>query len=516
MSTEQEFKNEFSTSYLSNKDTTINLGGAVLSGACLGENFHVQLPLKYFNRHGLISGATGSGKTKSLQLLVEELSKNGVPSFLMDIKGDLSGLARAGSLNPRIETRHKEINIPFTPQAFPVELMSLTGASGLQLRTTIIEMGPILLAKALGLNDTQQSALSIIYKFCDDNALALIDLKDMMSVLNYFDSSTDPKLKEHYGDIPSATLSVIKRKIIALEGQGANCIFSEPSFEPEDLLQIDRSGYGQVSILRLNDIQDKPELFSTFVLSLLAEIYSTFPEMGDVTKPKLMIFIDEAHLFFKEATKELLNQLDTMIKLIRSKGVGIVFITQDPNDVPENILGQLGFKIQHSLRAFTAKDQQNIKLMSRNFPISKYYVVENLLTELGVGEALITGLGEGGKPTLLTHTKLRTPGSRMDILTNDEIEVILKSSYIYKKYKESLDPESAYEKLAVKMQEEQKIKLEEKEAKNEDKKDSGSSMVTSIVSIFGSAIVRNIANNVAREVTRGLMGSLGLSKSRRR
>jgi DNA helicase HerA-like ATPase len=311
----------------------------------------VNIPLKTINRHGLIAGATGTGKTKTLQVFVEQLSHKGIPSLVMDIKGDLSGIAVEGEQNDKINERYAKTKLPYQPQSFPVELMTISSEKGLKLRATVTEFGPVLLSKILGLNDTQASIMSIVFKYSDDKGLPLIDLDDLKKVLQYVTDNAEGKkdLANNYGAISPASLGAILRSIVAMEQQGATGFFGEPSFDVEDLLQT-RGGKGVVNVLRVADIQNQPQLFSTFMLSLFAEIYMTFPEEGDSGKPKLVLFIDEAHLIFNEASKTLLSQIETMVKLIRSKGVGIYFITQIPGDVPENVLSQLGLKIQHRKR----------------------------------------------------------------------------------------------------------------------------------------------------------------------
>jgi DNA helicase HerA-like ATPase len=398
------------------KGDYIVLGGGVLHGESV-PGVHVKIPLKTLNRHGLIAGATGTGKTKTLQGLVEALSRKGVPCLLMDVKGDLSGVAASGEPNTKIDERHHKIGVPWLPESFPVEFLTISNEKGARLRATVSEFGPVLFSKILELNDTQGGVVSLVFKYCDDNELPLLDLKDFKKALQFLTNEGKVEIEKEYGRISSASTSTIIRKIIEIEQQGAEIFFGERSFDPDDLTRIDEKGRGYLNIIRLTDIQDKPKLFSTFMLSLLAEIYATFPEEGDVEQPKLAIFIDEAHLIFNEASDALLNQIETIIKLIRSKGVGVFFCTQQPTDVPDSVLAQLGLKIQHSLRAFTAKDRKTIKSVAENYPLSDFYKTEDLLTHLGIGEALVTALSEKGVPTPLVHTLLCAPSSRMDVLT---------------------------------------------------------------------------------------------------
>jgi len=495
---------------------TIVLGGAMLDGECLTNHF-VQVPLKTLNRHGLIAGATGTGKTKTMQILAEQLSNQGVPSLLIDIKGDLSGIAAPSPGHPKIEERHKLIGLPFKKGKSPVEFFTLSGEKGVRMRATVSEFGPILFAKILDLNATQSGVLAVVFKYCDDNKYPLLDLKDLRETLQYITDAGKQEFKEAYGMVSTATVGAILRKIVELEQQGADTFFGEPSFEVDDLVRVNRSGKGIVSILRVTDIQDKPKLFSTFMLQLLAEIYATFPEEGDMDQPKLCIFIDEAHLVFKNANKALLEQLEAIIKLIRSKGVGIFFVTQNPSDIPEDVLGQLGLKIQHALRAFTAKDRKNIKLAAQNFPISPYYDVANLLTQMGIGEALVTVLNKKGIPTPLVHTLLRAPQSRMDVLTDDEIDEIVKKSKLIKKYQKVIDRKSAYEILEEKIEaassEEHQKELEKQKKKA---KKSSSKEKSWLEKVYNSTTTRQIGRTVARELTRGILGVLGIRTTRRR
>ena len=428
----------------------ITLGGAMYEGAVI-KDLLVNIPLKNLNRHGLIAGATGTGKTKTLQALTENLSKAGVPTLLMDLKGDLSGIAAIGEEKSFIKERHAQMNLPYTPEAFPVELLTISKQDGVRLRATVSEFGSVLLSRILDLSDVQEGVLAVIFKYCDDHQYPLLDLKDLKKVLQYATEEGKNEFEAEYGRVASSSTSAILRKIVELENQGAELFFGERSFETEDLLRTDEKGRGTVNIIRLTDIQDRPKMFSTFMLCLLAEIYNTFPEIGDQDKPKLVIFIDEAHLIFNQASKALLNQLENIVKLIRSKGVGLIFCTQTPTDVPDSVLSQLGMKIQHALRAFTAKDRQAIKLTAQNYPETTFYNVAEYLTSLGTGEAFVTALDAKGRPTPLVATMMRAPMSRMDILSESEIAQVLAKSALKKKYNEEIDRESAYEILNAKI-----------------------------------------------------------------
>ncbi|WP_299339432.1 helicase HerA-like domain-containing protein [uncultured Psychroserpens sp.] len=434
-----------------NKGEYITLGSAMLDGETL-TNAYVNVPLKTMNRHGLIAGATGTGKTKTLQVLAENLSEKGVPVLLMDIKGDLSGLAQPSPGHTKIDERHEKIGLPFDPKSFPVEIMTLSEQDGVRLRATVSEFGPVLLSRILDLTEAQSGVVAVIFKYCDDNKLPLLDLKDFKKILQYATQEGKKEFTEAYGRISTASTGAILRKVVEIEQQGGELFFGETSFEVDDLLRVDNNGRGYINIIRLTDIQDKPKLFSTFMLSLLAEIYSTFPEQGDSGRPELIMFIDEAHLIFNEASKALLNQIESIVKLIRSKGVGLYFVTQNPTDVPEAVLGQLGLKVQHALRAFTAKDRKAIKLTAQNYPDTKYYDTADVLTSLGIGEALVSALNEKGKPTPLAATMMRAPMSRMDILTEAELAALLAKSKLARKYNKEVDRESAYEMLNKKIE----------------------------------------------------------------
>lgn len=477
----------------------------MLNGETLKDTF-INLPLKTLNRHGLIAGATGTGKTKTLQVLAENLSEKGVPVLLMDVKGDLSGLAQAGEKNPKIEERQQKIGLPYTPKGFPVELLTLSDQKGVRLRATVSEFGPVLFSRILDVTDTQAGIISILFKYCDDNQLPLLDLKDLKKVLQFSTNEGRSEMEAQYGRISTASTGAILRKIVELEQQGANLFFGEKSFEVQDLLRLDQNGRGHINIIRLTDIQDRPKLFSSFMLSLLAEIYSTFPEQGDSAQPELVIFIDEAHLIFDQASKALHDQIESIVKLIRSKGVGLYFVTQNPTDIPEGVLGQLGLKVQHALRAFTAKDRKAIKLTAENYPISDYYDTSQVLTSLGTGEALVSALDEKGRPTPLAATLMRAPMSRMDILSAEELDTLNKKSVLAPKYNNSIDRESAYEMLNKKIQiaeteeAKEKARAERKQVQNKSGR-SPSGMGTTEKAIFKVL--------TSATVIRGVLGILG-------
>ena len=491
---------------------SIILGAAVFDGKPQKELF-IRIPLSTLNRHGLISGATGTGKTKTLQILAEQLSAKGIPTLVMDIKGDLSGIAVKSAGHPKITDRHDLIGLPFIAGSSPVEFLSLSDEPGVRLRATVSEFGPVLFSKMLDLNETQQDVISVIFKFCDDRQLPLLDIEDLKKVLQYITTDGKMEFESEYGKVMSTSAGTIVRKLVGLEQQGANEFFGEPSFDVNDLLRKNEDGAGIVHIVRVTDIQDKPKLFSTFMLQLLAEMYAVFPEEGDLPAPKLILFIDEAHLIFENASEALLDQIEVIIKLIRSKGIGVIFVTQNPIDIPDEVLGQLGLKIQHALRAFTAKDRKSIELAAQNYPESAYYKTDQLITELGIGEALVTALNEKGIPTPLVHTFLRAPQSRMDILEPSEIAQIIEQSELIKSYNQHFDRKSAHEILTAKMedasssQHQEVIKKQRTNARKEK---------STLEKVLDSTTTRQVGRTVAREITRGILGVLGVKATRRR
>ena len=496
------------------KGEALRLGTAMLDGKVV-TGADVYIPFKTLNRHGLISGATGTGKTKTLQVLAEALSDASVPVLLMDIKGDLSGIAAAGESNEKIGERYQKLNLEYKPAAFPVDLFTLSEEPGVRLKATVSEFGPVLLSKILGLNDTQGGLVAMIFKYCDDQKLPLLDLKDFIKVLQFVSDEGRKELEKSYGKISTTSTGTILRKVIELQQQGADVFFGEKSFEVDDLMRINSDGRGMISIVRVTDLQDRPKLFSTFMLQLLAELYAICPEEGDMDKPKLVLFIDEAHLIFQEASDALLQQIETIIKLIRSKGIGVYFCTQNPMDVPAAVLSQLGLKIQHALRAFTAADRKVIKRTAENYPETNYYRTEDLITHLGIGEALVTTLNEKGIPSPLVHCMMCTPRSRMDILSQTEIDVIVKNSKLASKYNQAIDSQSAYEILTGKLEEAAERTEEMKKAQQEEK--SGRAAAKKEKGIFDDPVVRSMTRTAGNTIVRSLLGALGLGgRSRRR
>ncbi|MCU0360307.1 MAG: DUF853 domain-containing protein [Bacteroidia bacterium] len=509
MSTSTPFVNTIVSGY-SPKGKYITLGAALFEDQPV-KDAQVKIPIKTFNRHGLIAGATGTGKTITLQIIAESLCAEGVPVLLMDLKGDLSGISEKGSANAKIEERHAAIGMPYHPEGSSAEFFSISDEPGVRLKATVSEFGPVLFSKILELNDTQSGIMAMLFKYADEHELPLLDLKDIKQLLQYAGNEGKADIQKEYGGISSSSIATITRKIIELEGQGADVFFGEPSFEVKDLLRLDEKGKGIASIIRLSDIQDKPKLFSSFMLCLLAEVYASFPESGDLEQPKLCIFIEEAHLIFKEASKALLNQIESIIKLIRSKGVGVFFITQNPYDIPDVVLSQLGLKVQHALRAFTEKDRKAIRKTAENYPNSEFYKTDELLTNLGIGQALITALNEKGIPTPLAAVHLKAPASRIGTLSNEEIELKLKSSELIHKYNKTIDRDSAYEILREKIQEVSKAPLPSEKETRKTKEEK-----TLLDKAGANPLVKQIGRTVAREVTRGLLGVLGIGTRRKK
>lgn len=498
------FKDTISQAYTF-KGACLELGKAMLDKEVYAE-VPVRVPLKTMNRHGLISGATGTGKTKTLQVLAEGLSDASVPVLLMDIKGDLSGIAAAGTVGEKLQGRLQQLGIQYTPAAYPVELLSLSNEPGVRLRATVSEFGPVLLAKILGLNDTQEGILAMLFKYCDDNKIPLLDLKDMQRLMQWSANEGKAELGATYGSLSPASIGTIMRKVVELQQQGADVFFGEPSFDVDDLMRLAPDGRGTISIVRVTDLQDRPKLFSTFMLQMLSELYSSLPEAGDLEQPKLVLFIDEAHLIFSEASDVLIKQLETVIKLIRSKGVGIFFCTQNPMDVSASVLSQLGLKIQHALRAFTAADRKTIVQTAANYPETTFYKTEELITELGIGEALVTALNEKGIPTPLVQTMLLPPRSRMDILSPQEIQSLVNRSVLVPKYNKTLDADSAFEILNKKI--EAATAAAETGASDGSKGNKEAAEAPSFWdSILHSSVVKSMMRTAGNALVRNVLGS---------
>jgi len=447
---DQAFRDAISAGYGFNEPTLI-IGSAML-GDELFNDVRVAVPMSTLNRHGLVAGATGTGKTKTLQLLAGQLSKAGVPVFVADIKGDLTGLAAAGDgTNPKVQERVASLGWTFEAAGHPVEFLSLTGKLGAQVRATVHSFGPLLLGKVLDLNETQTSILALVFKYCDDNDLPLLDLKDLAATLKYLSSDEGKPILADYGGMSPASVGVLLRSIVVLEQEGADIFFGEPEFDVHDLLRTDASGQGILSVLELSDVMDQPRLFSTFMLWMLAQLYEGLPEVGDLPKPKLCFFFDEAHLLFHDASDALMEQIERTARLIRSKGVGVYFVTQVPGDVPASVLAQLGNRIQHALRAFTPEDADALRKAARTFPTTTFYDVEKTLTSLGTGEALVTVLSPRGIPTPLAATRLLPPDSLMAPIDQTTFQGMVAASPLNTKYGMTIDRDSAYERITARL-----------------------------------------------------------------
>src|SRR3954469_6378573 len=432
-------------------EPALTIGSPMLDGE-LANDARVQVALSMLNRHGLIAGATGTGKTKTLQLLAGQLSKAGVPVFVADIKGDLTGLAAPGdATNPKVVERVTSLGWTFVPSGHPVEYLSLSGKLGAQVRATVHSFGPLLLGKVLDLNETQTSILALVFKYCDDNSLPLLDLDDLATTLKFLSSDDGKAVLEEYGGMSKASVGVLLRSIVVIQQEGADLFFGEPEFDVDDLLRIDADGQGIVTVLELRDVMDKPRLFSTFMLWMLAQLYEALPEVGDLPKPKLCFFFDEAHLLFHDASDALMEQVERTVRLIRSKGVGVYFVTQAPTDVPSPVLAQLGNRVQHALRAFTPDDADALRKTARTFPTTTFYDVEKAITSLGTGEALVTVLSPRGVPTPLAATRLLPPDSRMAALDAADLQGRIAVSPYHAKYGTTVDRDSAHERITARI-----------------------------------------------------------------
>ncbi|MFE9419297.1 helicase HerA-like domain-containing protein [Streptomyces griseofuscus] len=479
----------------------LDLGALLWDGGCHADA-PIRVPLSMLNRHGLVAGATGTGKTKTLQLIAEQLSAQGVPVFLADIKGDLSGIARPGQENDRVRQRSGEVGQGWIPAGFPAEFYALGGLGhGIPVRATVTSFGPVLLSKVLGLNQTQEQSLGLIFHYADTKGLELIDLKDLRAVVAFLTSDEGrPELKG-IGGLSTATAGVILRSLTAFEAQGMADFFGEPEFDTAGFLRTADDGRGIVSVLELSAVQDRPQLFSTFLMWLLADLFHDLPEIGDADKPKLVFFFDEAHLLFNGASKAFLDSITQTVRLIRSKGVGVFFVTQTPKDVPADVLGQLGNRVQHALRAFTPDDQKALRATVRTFPRSAYDL-EELLTGLGTGEAVVTVLGESGAPTPVAATRLRAPESLMGPLDPAELDEAVRNSPLHGRYAQAVDRESAYERLTAAPVTAPPEAPREHPVKEEP---------TLVEQVVGSGMFKSLARSVGtqlgREITRSLFGT---------
>ena len=473
---------------------------------------------KMANRHGLIAGATGTGKTISLKVLAESFSDAGVPVFLADVKGDLSSLIEKGDMNPKIQERLEQIGVEnFKFSGYPTVFWDVLGENGLPIRTTISEMGPMLLSRLLDLNETQTSILMVVFRIADDMQMLLLDYKDLKEMLQYISKNT-AEFKDDYGNLSATSLSAILRKMIAFEEEGANLFFGEEALDIRDLMRVDEDGRGNINILNAQKLYHKPKIYSTFLLWMISELFEELPEVGDMDKPKLVFFFDEAHLLFDSAPKVLLEKIEQVVRLIRSKGVGIYFVTQNPNDIPDDVLGQLGNKVQHALRAFTPKEQKAIKAVSNSFRTDGSINVEQEITNLKVGQALVSFLDEEGRPTVVDIATIIPPSSKMGTVDSHLIENTIKTDKLYKKYSQIIDRQSAYEILKEKIKtdeenlrkeeiQKQQIKENAKSQKTQSKK-SGDTILEAGMKQITRSMTSSFGRQIGKELFRGLFGSL--------
>jgi hypothetical protein len=480
----------------------------MLEELCIGGNGETRVNLnpRMANRHGLIAGATGTGKTVTLQVLAETFSRIGVPVFMADVKGDLSGLAQAGSTNDKIQSRLETIGLSgFSGQPNPIVFWDLFGKLGHPVRTTISEVGPLILSNLLELNDTQTGVLYSTFDFADDNGFLLLDLKDLRAMLNWMGENRK-SLSSEYGNISGASIGAIQRQLLVLEAQGAEHFFGEPALRLDDLMITDFSGRGVISVLDVTEVMTQsPRLYSTFLLWLLAELFEQLPEVGDVDKPKLVLFFDEAHLLFDRAPRALLDKIENVVRLIRSKGVGVYFITQSPLDIPMDVLGQLGMRIQHALRAFTPRDKKAVRTVAETFRPNPALDTESVITELGTGEALVSVLDDKGSPTPVERILIRPPESRIGPLSSEERTAVLQRSPLKGRYDQTLDRESAYERL---QQHAQDTARQEMAKKAETGQSGRRSNRQSVTEAMVKSAARSVGSQIGRQIVRGILGSL--------
>jgi DNA helicase HerA-like ATPase len=513
---EESLKAEVAAGYTF-EGPALELGGLMLDASQLSD-VPIRIPLAMLNRHGLVAGATGTGKTKTLQLMAEQLSAAGVPVFAADIKGDLSGLLVAGEDSEKIRARATSVGQDWQPTAFPVEFFALGGqGTGIPLRVTMSAFGPTLLSKVLGLNDTQESSLGLIFHYADQAGLPLLDLADLREVIKWLTSDEGKADLKDLGGLSAATAGVILRELISFSDQGADAFFGEPEFETSDFLRTTADGKGLISLVELPDLQDRPAVFSTFLMWLLADLFHDLPEVGDVDRPKLVFFFDEAHLLFKDASSDFLDAIAQTVRLIRSKGVGVFFVTQSPTDVPDDVLAQLGSRVQHQLRAHTPNDAKALKQTVDTYPTSGYPDLAEVLTSLGIGEAIVTVMNERGAPTPVAWTRLRAPQSLMAAADPAAMTAAVQASPLHARYAEPIDRESAREKLAARLEQGAAKAEAEQQAQQQTepappKRDGAApkpaprrkpekSMVEEVIT---STTFRQVMRTAAREVVRGM------------
>lgn len=476
------------------------------------------LLLHFANRHGLIAGATGTGKTISLQILAEGFSSSGVPVFMADIKGDLSGISHPGSPNPKLVERAKNIGLkPYESKGFPTMFWDIFGDQGHPMRATVSDMGPVLLSRLLELNETQEGVLNVVFKLADDEGMLLLDLKDLRSLVS-FASDHAKELSGIYGNVTKPSVGSIQRRLLVLEEQGGERLFGEPAMELNDLMRTDTNGYGYINILAADRLMESPRLYATFMLWLLSELFEELPEVGDVAKPKLVFFFDEAHLLFQDAPKALLEKIQQVVRLVRSKGVGVYFITQSPLDVPDTVLSQLGNRVQHALRAFTPKDQKAVRSAAETFRANPSFDAAQAITELSVGEALVSTLQEKGVPSVVERTLIRPPSSRIGPISPAERQAMMRQSPVSGKYDETVDRESAYEQLKARAERGAVPAKPGAEVPAESAPTSsgwglpeiltGTGRRQGVLEALAKSVVRSVGSSIGREIVRGVLGSI--------
>jgi len=460
------------------------------------------------NRHGLIAGATGTGKTVSLQILAEEFSRRGVPVFMADVKGDLSGISQAGSAHPKLQERAAAIGLDdYRYEAFPVVYWDLFGEQGHRVRATVSEMGPLLLSRLLGLNDIQEGVLYAVFRMADDQGLLLLDLKDLRALL-MFAGENRRQLQLEYGNITSASIGAIQRRLLVLEEEGADQFLGEPALELPDFMRNGTNGYGNINILAADRLMRSPKLYATFLLWLLSELFEELPEVGDPEQPRLVFFFDEAHLLFDDAPKALVDKVEQVVRLIRSKGVGVYFVTQNPLDIPDAILGQLGNRIQHALRAFTPREQKAVRAAADTFRANPAFDAATVITQLGVGEALVSTLGSKGAPGIVERTLIRPPSSRLGPATPAERRAIIAQSLLGRRYDKAIDSRSAYEMLKERAAKAVVVREQTAEAMSKEKTRGRSSNRQGVLEAMVKSVVRSVGSSLGRRIARGILGSI--------
>lgn len=460
------------------------------------------------NRHGLIAGATGTGKTVSLRVLAEQFSRIGVPVFMADVKGDLASMAKAGGDNPKVAERIQKLGLAdFQFEGYPVVFWDILGELGHPVRTTISDMGPLLLSRLLNLNETQSGVLSIVFKIADDNGYLLLDLKDLRAMVQFIGENAE-QFKVQYGNVSTASIGAIQRSLLALDEQGGEKFFGEPALGIDDLIQTDQNGRGIINILSAEKLIHSPKLYATFLLWVLAELFEQLPEVGDPQKPKLVFFFDEAHLLFEDTPEALKDKIEQVVRLIRSKGVGVYFVTQNPLDLPDAVLGQLGNRVQHALRAFTPRDQKAVNAAAETFRTNPKLDITRVILELGVGEALVSVLDEKGTPTIVDRAFVIPPRSSLSLLTPEERSAMIRSSVLYGHYEKEIDRESAYEKLKVRAEETAVQQQEEAAQKEQAKLAKQKSPTADLIGAFAKSAVRAVGSQVGRQIMRGIFGSM--------